>query len=879
MIQREQVEKAMRKRFLHLLLLFLLSLRYRVKITGLKKVLAKGDNSILFMPNHPALIDPVIVMSRLFKHFAPRPLADEVQVDRSFVRPLMKTLNAVIIPDLKKSGNKGRKSVIEGVQQIIGGLKKGDNVLLYPAGKLYRSRYESIGANSSVDLVVKRVPEARVVLIRSTGLWGSSFSRADGIPSLTRNLRFYGIALLSAGLFFMPRRLVHIELVEPEDFPRTGERLLINRYLEDFYNEGSQGNTAVPYFWWKGSKARKMPEPAMLSSNDDTSHIPAATKELVLQKLQELSGVSVINQKDRLGRDLGMDSLVSVEFGDWLEKEFGVSLSTLDGIQTVAHCMLAAAGDFSLSENMDEIVADERWFAEAGDAALRMPQGDTVANLFLQKARKNPKQIVVSDQISGPKTYRQLVTGIFVLSPGIAALPETHIGIMLPATVSATLSYFSVLFSAKVPVMVNWTVGQAAMKYCMANSGVKHVITAKALYEKIQGQGVDLEATGVKFLFLEEIAASITLSAKIKGLLQARFFPGRLEKNPIQETAAVLFTSGSEAHPKAVPLTHSNFLANIADFTAVLTLQKSDRLLGMLPPFHSLGLAGTLIMPLVMGLPTVYSPNPTEGALLAAIAHSHKVSLLIGTPTFLAGIAGAAGEEKLEKVRIAFTGAEKCQAYVYGAMEKSFPRVTVCEGYGITECSPVVSVNDPLNPVPGTIGRVLPSMEYVVVHPETGEAVAPGCSGKLLLRGPNVFGGYLNHEGKTPFIEYVGKEWYDSGDLVTEKDSVLHFDGRLKRFIKLGGEMISLPAIEEVLAGKFPANDEPLLAVSATSGDDHPEIVLFMTTELQREEMNRFLRDYGLSPLHNIRRTIRVDSIPVLGTGKTDYRALDELLS
>lgn len=866
------------KGILHLFLWFLLSLRYRVKVTGLEGVRQKGRKGILFMPNHPALIDPVIMMSRLFRDFSPRPLADEVQVDRSFLRPLMKTLNAVIIPDLKKSGNKGRKAVIDGVQNIIYGLQQGDNILLYPAGKLYRSRHESIGANSSVDLVVKRVPDARVVLVRTTGLWGSSFSRANGSPSLTRNLRLYLLAILSAGLFFMPKREVHIELVEPDDFPRNGDRLQINRYLEDFYNAVVQNNSVVSYFWWKGRGHKQLSEPARVSAGDDTSHIPAATRELVLQKLQELSGIAVINQKDKIAQDLGLDSLVLVEYAAWIEQEFGVSLVSLDGIETAAHCILAAAGEFSSLENGDDFVVDARWFAREGTGSLVMPEGNTAAALFLKQVKKNPGKIIVGDQISGFKTYRQLLTGIFALRPGIAALPETNIGIMLPATVSATISYFSVLFSAKVPVMVNWTVGQANMSYCLGSAGVKHIITARALYEKIKGQGVDLDATGVKFLFLEEIAAAITLPAKIKALLQARFSMSSLEKSLIQDTAAILFTSGSESHPKAVPLSHANFLANIADVTDVLHLKESDRLLGMLPPFHSLGLVGTLIMPLVLGLPTVYSPNPTEGTLLAAIAFSHKVSILIGTPTFLAGIAGAVSKNRLDAVRIAFTGAEKCQPYVYEAMEKSFPNVTVCEGYGITECSPVVSVNDPLSPIPGTIGRVLASMEYVIVHPETTVAVQDGETGKLLLRGANVFNGYLNYEGTSPFIEYGGKPWYDSGDLVTEKDGVLTFAGRLKRFVKLGGEMISLPAIEAVLTDRFPGNDAPVLAVSATPGDDHPEIVLFTTINLQREEANRIIRDYGFSSLHNIRRIISVEAVPVLGTGKIDYRVLDDLL-
>ncbi len=550
----------------------------------------------------------------------------------------------------------------------------------------------------------------------------------------------------------------------------------------------------------------------------------------------------------------------------------------LDGLQTVAHCMLAAAEEFSSPDNGDQIVVDERWFKGQTTRPLTMPQGENVAQLFLQQAAENPDKVIVADQISGAKTYRQLLTGIFALRPAIEKLPESQVGIMLPATVSAALSYLSVMFAGKVPVMVNWTVGAGNMAYCLNNAEVSHVITAKALYEKVKGQGVDLDATGVTFLFLEEMAAAITTPVKLRALFQARFSLNRLRNAPVRDTAAILFTSGSEAHPKAVPLSHGNFLANIGDFTDVLTLQEGDRLLGMLPPFHSLGLAGTLIMPLVMGLPTVYFPNPTEGALLAGTAAAYEVSLFIGTPTFLNGIATAVGEKKLEAIRIAFTGAEKCQPYVYEAMEKSFPNVTVCEGYGITECSPVVSINDPAQPLPGTIGRVLPSMEYVIVHPETGAPITEGESGTLLLRGPNIFDGYLNHQGKSAFIEYEGKQWYNSGDLVQEKDGILTFAGRLKRFIKLGGEMISLPAIEEVLTGRFQGNDEPVLAVSATPGDDHPEIVLFTTGALVREEANRIIREQGFSPLHNIRRTVEVEMIPLLGTGKTDYRTLEDLL-
>lgn len=863
------------KKGLNLLLQCVLSLRYKVTVKGLDAVLAKGNMSIIFMPNHPALIDPVIVMSRLYNRFSPRPLADEVQVDRSFIRPLMKTLRAVVIPDLSRRGKSGREGVIEGVQGIIEGLQQGDNVLLYPAGRLYRSRYESIGANSSVGLILKRVPDARVVLLRTSGLWGSSFSRANGMPSLTKNVKRYGLALVSAGLFFMPRREVVIEVVEPESFPRNETKLQINRYLEMFYNEVPQHNTVVPYYWWQGRAARQVAEPVRVSVNDDTSHIPAATKELVLAKLKELSGVETISHGDKLAQDLGMDSLVLVEYVSWIEREFGVVLLNLDGLHTVAHCILAAAGEFSSPESMEDVEVDERWFAGQSGDPLVLPAGKNIAECFLQQAQNSPDKVIVTDAVSGPKTYRQLLTGIFVLKGGMAAFDESHVGIMLPATVSAAVSYLSVMFAGKVPVMVNWTVGVGNMQYCLDNAGVKHVITAKALYEKVKEQGVDLDAVDVKFVFLEEIAAALSATAKLTALFRAHFSPGKLRSASIQSDAAVLFTSGSESHPKAVPLSHGNFLANVTDFTSVLTLYKEDRLLGMLPPFHSLGLAGTLILPLVMGMPTVYSPNPTEGSLLAGITAAYGVTLLIGTPTFLNGIANGTSGKSLDHVRVAFTGAEKCQPYVYEALQKSFPRVVVCEGYGITECSPVVSINDPKSPKPGTIGRILPSMEYVLIHPETGELVGEGEIGRLLLRGPNVFAGYLNFQGNSPFVEHDGRQWYNSGDLVQDRGGILTFAGRLKRFVKLGGEMISLPAIEEVLVEKYQGGDEPVLAVSATPGDDHPEIVLFTIVQLSREEINGTIRDHGFSPLHNVRRILTVEEIPVLGTGKTDYRKLE----
>jgi long-chain-fatty-acid--[acyl-carrier-protein] ligase len=227
------------------------------------------------------------------------------------------------------------------------------------------------------------------------------------------------------------------------------------------------------------------------------------------------------------------------------------------------------------------------------------------------------------------------------------------------------------------------------------------------------------------------------------------------------------------------------------------------------------------------------------------------------------------------------TGAEQCPDHVYDALQSRSPDARVFEGYGVTECSPIVAVNRDDAPQRGTIGPALPSYEYVIVDPDTGQRVPQGERGMLLVRGQSVFSGYLNYDGPSPFVEFEGLAYYRTGDLVSEgADGVLTFRGRLKRFTKLGGEMISLPAIETVLERHYAGEDDegPVVGVEVTADELHPEIVLFTTLEVDRSEANERIREAGLSALHNIRRVVRVDEIPLLGTGKTNYRALKALL-
>ncbi len=859
-----------------------LSLRYHVEIKGLDAIEDRPGRPILFLPNHPALIDPVIVMSALYGRFAPRPLADEDQLKGPVVRAIMKYVRPITMPDVGKVGRSGKERVRAAIDEVVGCLEHGEHVLFYPAGRLNRSAAEDLGGNSGVEFIADKVPDLRVVLVRTIGLWGSSFSRAAGTaPSLTGELRRHLLALLANGLFFMPRRKVTLECVEDDTVAGLGDRSHINRYLESFYNCEIPARTHVPYYRWQGSRAQVLPEPVRTAPRGRIDDIAQTTKELVYARVKEMAGVEVSDDQ-RLAADLGLDSLSLLELCSWLEGEFGITISESAQPESVGDCVLAAGGMMTGTGEVQVDTPPATWHSSTKHE-LVLASEKTVTACFLRQARTAPRRIIAADQVSGARSYRDLLTAIFALLPEVEKIPGERVGIMLPASVSSLIAYLTVLFAGKTPVLFNWTSGFANMAHGIEDTGVECIISARALCSRVEQQGTQLTDLSVAWLYLDEFFPGLSRGRKLLALASATLLPGRLARRKATQTAAVLFTSGSEAKPKAVPLSHANILANLADFSGLLRLTGDSRLLGMLPPFHSLGLVGTMIMPLCLGLPTVYHPNPMEPATLAALIEAYKVSMLVATPTFLDGILQVASRDQLSHLRLVFAGAEKCPDHVLAGLRASNPQAELCEGYGITECSPLVSINTPGSAIPGTIGKILPSIEYAIVDIDTGVAVADGKQGLLLVRGPSIFAGYLGDKSGLGFCEFEGKCWYQTGDFVRKMaDGHLVFCGRQKRFVKIGGEMISLPAIEQVLLQRLNSSAQeegPQLAVEATADDGHPELVLFTTSQLKRDEVNGHLRAAGLSGLHHIRRLHQLESIPVLGSGKTDYRRLKQLLA
>ncbi|MDP6439853.1 MAG: MFS transporter [Candidatus Brocadiia bacterium] len=866
--------------------------RYRIAVSGLDEVAERGTRGILFLPNHPALIDPIIMSATLQGRFAPRAWADEDQIDRPFIRTLARRFGVRAVPRVRRqaegdAGGGSRQAVRRAVDACIEDLAAGRCVLLYPSGHVYRKHLEDLRGNSAAHTIIRSLPDVRVVLARTTGLWGSGFSWAGGhVPEVGGTLKKGLIWALLSGIFFAPRRRVTIEFYEPDDLPLDAGPDALNRFMEEFFNRDAPPNTYVPYSAWEGGGARRMPEPFIGAEAGDVSRVPTATRQIVLEHLQELTGVASIRDDHHLARDLGMDSLSRAELIGWLESEFGFPAGDHESVQSVADALLAACGESVQGEPEELKAIAPKWFRDAETSGrLLPPEGETVTGAFLRAARRSPGRAIIADQAAGVRTYRDLITAIFLLRPEVAALAGERVGIMMPASVAADMLYLATLFAGKTPGMVNWTVGVRNVVHSLDLVGVSSVLTARALVTRLAGQGTDLGALKDRFVYLEDVRARFSFAGKLGAWLRAHGGWASLSRADVPETAAVLFTSGSESLPKAVPLTHRNLLTNAGDLCRHASLRLDDRAIGILPPFHSFGLTVTVILPLCTGMQAVYHPSPTEGGMLARLIEAYKVSLVLGTPTFLNGILRASTDEQLSTLRLAVTGAEKCPDRVYEALARRCPQTTVLEGYGVTECSPVVCANTDDDPRAGTIGRMLPSVEHVIVNVDTGQRVQPGESGMLLVRGPSVFGGYLNYDGESPFVDFEGRDWYRTGDLVSEDaDGVLTFRGRLKRFTKLGGEMISLPAIEAalqvpvgpVLERHYAGDDDegPVIAVEVTPDEDHPEIVLFTTMDIDRETVNRRIREAGLSGLHNIRRVIRLDEIPLLGTGKTDYRTL-----
>jgi acyl-[acyl-carrier-protein]-phospholipid O-acyltransferase/long-chain-fatty-acid--[acyl-carrier-protein] ligase len=503
----------------------------------------------------------------------------------------------------------------------------------------------------------------------------------------------------------------------------------------------------------------------------------------------------------------------------------------------------------------------------------------TVPEAILAAARLRPRHQVLED-IAQRITYRRLILGAIVLGEAFEGLPPTpsrRVGVLLPNVNATPVVLLALWATGHIPAVLNYSTGPAIMVACAELAGLKQVLTSRLFVEKARLQLEPLTAAGIELIYIEDVRKGISRAAKIRAALQARLHPSAMLRRGTQpaETAVILFTSGSEGTPKAVELTHTNMLANVRQMLSMCDIQDWDKFFTALPLFHSFGLVIGTIMPLVRGCKMMLYPSPLHYRVVPSAFYERDCTIMLGTNTFLNGYARKADPQDFRSLRYMFAGAEKLQDATATVWSQRFG-VRVLEGYGATECGPCVSVNTPLMARYGTAGKLLPGIEARV---EPVEGVAEG--GRLFVRGPNIMRGYLNPDANAKFQQLGG--WYDTGDIARlDEDGFVSIQGRLKRFAKISGEMVSLTAVEEALAGAFPHHGlRCQVAVVSRPDENKGEALVAVTNDskVTLEEIRGALRSRGLPNIAAPRELKVVREIPKLGTGKVNHRELARLVS
>jgi acyl-[acyl-carrier-protein]-phospholipid O-acyltransferase/long-chain-fatty-acid--[acyl-carrier-protein] ligase len=486
------------------------------------------------------------------------------------------------------------------------------------------------------------------------------------------------------------------------------------------------------------------------------------------------------------------------------------------------------------------------------------------------------KAPVVEDIKREPMSYGRLVVGSLALGRPLAAASRQGeaVGVLLPNVAAVVATFFALQAHGRVPAMLNYTAGLTNLKAACTAAQIRTIVTARAFVDQAKlGEVVAaLEAEGLTILWLEDIGATIGAGAKLRALIASRFAGQAHKRLRIvpDAPAVILFTSGSEGLPKGVVLSHRNLLSNCRQLAARIDFNNSDMVLNALPVFHSFGLTGGTLLPILHGVKTLLYPSPLHYRIVPALAYDSNATILFGTDTFLSGYARMAHGYDFYSLRYIFAGAERVRDETRKAYADKFG-LRILEGYGATEAGPVIAVNTPMHFRAGTVGRLLPGIEAKLDD-------VPGITegGRLSIRGPNIMAGYMKADA--PGVLQPPEEgWHDSGDIVTiDGEGFVTIRGRAKRFAKIGGEMVSLPAVEGYAAALWP--DAEHAVVTRPDARKGEQLVLFTTRKgAKASDLQAWGRANGVTELAIPRDIRELDALPVLGTGKLDYVSMNAM--
>ncbi len=836
--------------------------RYRVTVDGLQGL--NETHSVLFLPNHVSALDPALLMLLLDKSHGPIPLATETMFTMPVVGWVLRRVGAIAMPDFDTGGNEYTRLMAQkSLEKIVRGLERGKNFIVYPSGRLKRSPKEEIGGALAAYFIATNAPKATIVGIRTQGLWGSSFSKVVMGPTsrLQYSLKHAALNLVKNGLFFSPKRKVKITFEVLKNLPLQ-EKMAFNQALEQWYNRTIEPLYLVPEKWWSKQV------PTLWKSTSDQLRkevrtLTAAEKAIVNEVISHLSKRNDIAPDLDLIDDLGLDSLDMIDLLASLGDHFDTRQIRPEELTTVGRLYELLA-----IEHPTEISIKSLAWPSEKRLASAYGTSNHLLELFVDRARATPALIAGADDTGKMWSYQMVHRAASVLSEYLLQFPEDRIGVLLPATMMANILVLAIWMAGKVPVMVNWTLGHRYVNETLQLTGVRRVVTS----EKFLRAAKSMDIVGIEnsLLFLENIKSQISLWQKLQGFIRSK----KEYRGDSTQEAVVLFTSGTEGKPKAVPLTFANIAENQRAALASLPLQAEDVMLSFLPPFHSFGFSITGLLPLLAGIRAVFVPDPTDAMRLVRAALAAKVTLMCGAPTFLQAIMQRLPQEGIPSLRYVISGAERIPDALSAIIQSR--QLTLLEGYGITECSPILTLNRPNEKAFG-VGRPLPGVEMKIVHPETHQEVPLGEQGLVIVRGPNVFHGYLNQTAiPSPFLKINEEEWYMTGDLGYMLPSChLILVGRLKRFVKMGAEMINLLGVENALLHALaPEIQEPVLAIVPKETEARCQLILVTTLPLDRQTVNDCLLKAGFSRLVKIDEVRRLAEIPLLGTGKINYNLL-----